>query len=243
MSNMAGNWEVETHHIFFVPEKMTPPMPSGNKFSRVIITLEAKLNASHYLWNGMFIFLLIPFSFVPAIVDSDQLLDRVMVTLTIVLALAAYKINLTTWIPQKPYLTFIDGYVIISFLSSFVAAGLFTVNGFRHFHNGVDKKSSPKWEWVVGACFCGLWSLLHLCIICLHLCNRENQTEKLKEREEKETRCCRCRNFLYLSRAGAIKQETHQIEDNCKLLEAQNKLLSSIKPTSKPPEPPKEEGA
>ena len=48
-----GTWEMVGHHIAFVPMELTPRMPSGAQFSRVLITMQIEQLPGFYTYKLM----------------------------------------------------------------------------------------------------------------------------------------------------------------------------------------------
>ena len=48
-SNDIGTWSITNHHVAFVPIELTPMMPSGNKYSRCLITIQAQQKPLFYV--------------------------------------------------------------------------------------------------------------------------------------------------------------------------------------------------
>ena len=44
-----GSWRYRSHHLAFVPIRLTPTMPSGDKFSRTLITINLEQVPTFYL--------------------------------------------------------------------------------------------------------------------------------------------------------------------------------------------------
>merc|ERR1719188_2923111 len=56
----VGNWDVEQHHVFFVPAANSPPMASGAKYSMAIITVQCGQNSSFFIWNTLPVIIFLP---------------------------------------------------------------------------------------------------------------------------------------------------------------------------------------
>eukprot|EP00930_Biecheleria_cincta_P070793 TRINITY_DN583_c0_g1_i4.p1 TRINITY_DN583_c0_g1~~TRINITY_DN583_c0_g1_i4.p1 ORF type:complete len:565 (-),score=73.53 TRINITY_DN583_c0_g1_i4:259-1878(-) len=81
----------------------------------VLIHVERK--PAFYVWNTFFtLFLLTMSSMIAYLMKPAEVEGRAAVFLTLLLATVGYKFIVSTWMPIKPYLTFLDKYVISSFL-------------------------------------------------------------------------------------------------------------------------------
>jgi hypothetical protein len=78
----------------------------------------------YYVWNvGFTIFLIVMLSSTTWSINPTIVGERLAVTLTLVLALIAFKFAISTTIPKVPYLTYLDKYFIMAFMMlSIVAA-------------------------------------------------------------------------------------------------------------------------
>jgi len=113
----TGNWEVEQHHVAFIPNNISPPMPSGNKFPTAVITIQCKQNWSFYIWNTVPVVFFLPLLTASAVLETYcELADRMSIVLALLLTMATYKVSISSWIPQKDYMTAMDKYIIVGFL-------------------------------------------------------------------------------------------------------------------------------
>ena len=93
---------------------------SGSCYPRINIKFCVKRSAKFYIWNVIFVnFLIIALSFVSLTVDYNETGDRLNVTLILLLTTIAFKLAMSEVLPNVPYLTFLDKYIIsgISFNS------------------------------------------------------------------------------------------------------------------------------
>merc|ERR1740139_1676810 len=112
-----GTWDVENHHIAFPSDEYLAKRPSGNRYSRCIITIQCKQSASFYLWNTMPIVSMLPILAGMAFLeDIDKVALRAGIVLAVLFTMAAYKVSITSWMPQKRYLTYLDKYVLFGFV-------------------------------------------------------------------------------------------------------------------------------
>lgn len=158
-NNFKGNakiksWVIENHHLAIVPEGLTPLMPSGKKYCRILIVAQAKLIPNYFLYNICFVvFLLTSLSITVIFIQSDDLADRLGTLLALLLTIAAYKSSVAATLPQKPYATFLDMYILFAFFVIFLFC-VFVV---------VDKEEPMKYPKKLTA------SILLLVWTCLHV--------------------------------------------------------------------------
>ena len=110
-----GTWVVRNHHIAFLPLALTPKMPSGNKFSRALITIQIAQEPRFYLLKVVVVFFpvtLMSSCMAAAAKEVDQ--EVLANQLALVLALAAYTITTTDWQPMSGTLSYLDKYILFS---------------------------------------------------------------------------------------------------------------------------------
>lgn len=113
-----------------------------------------------YLWNiVLVIFVLVLSSFCAIGVPTDDLADRMSITLTLALTIVAFKFVIAGMVPPTPYLTFLDKY----FLFSFVVIGTEVVENFILSY--ATSNSSLHFEYVFYFILFVLWILLHLILV------------------------------------------------------------------------------
>ena len=107
-----GNWDLNDIEGFLEV--------STNKSvvdSEVTCIIELSRIPWFYLWNiVLVIFLLVLSSFCVVGVPINALADRMSITMTISLTIVAFKFVITGMVPPTPYLTFLDMYVLFSFV-------------------------------------------------------------------------------------------------------------------------------
>jgi len=109
-----GNWKVVNHHIAFVPIDLTPPMPSGNKFTRTLITVQVEQMPRFYLLKTLIVIFPMTLVSLIAFIASDIDGEAVANQLAILMALAAYTLMTTDWQPARKSLSYIDKYILVS---------------------------------------------------------------------------------------------------------------------------------
>eukprot|EP00040_Diaphanoeca_grandis_P011355 m.58161 g.58161 ORF g.58161 m.58161 type:complete len:382 (-) comp22510_c0_seq2:24-1169(-) len=93
----------------------TPKIESkrGNIYSCVSSAVVVQRRGGFYYWNIMFpSFLFTSMEFLALMIATEDLADRLSVTITLLLTLAAYKIVSASAVPDIPYLTLLDIYVV-----------------------------------------------------------------------------------------------------------------------------------
>ncbi|CAD7937950.1 unnamed protein product [Amoebophrya sp. A25] len=161
-SRVTESWIVRGHYAEFYPLSWLAAMPSGAKYSRFHIVLQAECIPNFYVSNvHAILFLLVCLAFSAFLIPVTEVSDRMQVILTLVLTLAAYKVSLTAWLPQKPYMTALDLYVLWSFLLTFVqgASIMFTGSLVNDWGFDLEPVSIVEgWTW---SAILVMWLLTH----------------------------------------------------------------------------------
>jgi len=104
-SEELGTWDAKGHHIAFPPEDHLMPLPSGNKYSRCIITIQCQQSAGFFIWNTVPIIICLPILSALAVLEpTDAVADRSSVVFALLLTMATYKVSITSWMPKKELL-------------------------------------------------------------------------------------------------------------------------------------------
>lgn len=104
--------------VYIIQEKtLAERNDDGIQYASLDITLRMWRSCSFYVYNFVLpIFLMVLLSFVSFVMDCSSLSDRLQVNLTLILTLVAFKYATSQYIPQTSYLTYLDKYIIVSFL-------------------------------------------------------------------------------------------------------------------------------
>jgi hypothetical protein len=113
-----------------------------------------------YLWNiVLVIFVLVLASFCVLGVPIDDLADRMSITMTISLTIVAFKFVITGMVPPTPYLTFLDKYVLFSF----VLIGIEVVENFIASY--ATDSNSLRFENVFYSILVVVWLSIHAILV------------------------------------------------------------------------------
>jgi len=128
------------------------------QWARFDVLIHVERKPWFYFWNVICVLFFITLcSSVTFTIPIDDVADRCSVLFAVLLTTVAYKLILTSWIPIKPYLTFLDQYILLSFTVQFLAvAEVATVA-----YTGMEVL-----ERVTGAAYI-LWILCHVCFVCV----------------------------------------------------------------------------
>lgn len=140
-----SNWIVESHHVAFIPREISAPMPSGNKFSTCVITIQCKQNCYFYLANTLPVVVFLPVLTGAAVLENYcKLADRLSIVLALLLTMATYKVSISSWIPQKDYLTRMDKYIIAGFVWILAIGVIIGITSVLIVTTGGDIENNPK---------------------------------------------------------------------------------------------------
>lgn len=172
--------EVETDQA---PVKLFVDKPTDklNRASFCVI-IHIHRNPDFYVWNVIVVLFLVTTSSVLAYVIKPMAIgDRAAVLTTILLATLAHKMITVQWLPVKPYLTFLDKYVLLNFFVQFVTTFESCAILLPEYHcqhawgqtfNDTETSSDPCWADLESfdRCFAyilwALWLILHLLFFC-----------------------------------------------------------------------------
>lgn len=168
VAKTVGNWEIEAHHAFFMPDELSPPMPSGNKFSTCIISIQCKQPAHFFIYNTTVVIVCLPLlSMLCVVEDVDAVADRMSIVLTLLLTMSTYKIVIADWIPQKDYLTFMDWYIITGFVLILFIAGWVMLTAFLSINEVVPgaKAFLDNIEMILMGTLAVIWLVAHVYVL------------------------------------------------------------------------------
>lgn len=164
----SGNWVIEQHHAFFVPDVLLPPMPSGSKFSTCVICIQCKQSAKFFVANTAIIIFFLPILCVFTVVEDVQnVAMRMSMVLSLLLTMSTYKIVISEWIPQKDYLTFMDDYILMGFFIIIIIAFWVVLSGIagRYETQGSQiLEMMESFEFSVFTFLGIVWTLFHIYI-------------------------------------------------------------------------------
>jgi len=149
-----GNWHLNDTNV-----SMELTNAEGDSVdTEVAYVVELSRKSAFYLWNiVLVIFVLILSSFCVVGVPIDDLSARMSITMTITLALVAFKFVISGMVPPTPYLTFLDKYVLFSF----VVIGTVVVENFILSYNNANDNSG-KFESIFYSILVTLWLISHI---------------------------------------------------------------------------------
>ena len=155
-ADVRHEWGLSSYTDCRLEKTLAEHSNSRSCYPRLNIKFCIRRSAKYYIWNVIFVnFLIIALSFTSLTVDYKETGDRLNVTMILLLTTIAFKFAMSEILPNVPYLTFLDKYIIsgISFNS------LVTVQ------NAVvslveDKAAFEFWSLIVLACVFGVMHIM-----------------------------------------------------------------------------------
>lgn len=180
-----GTWDVENHHVAFPPLEYLAPLPSGKTYSRCIITIQCRQASAFFLWNTVPIVISLPVLAAMAVLEPmAQVADRLSIVFALLLTMSTYKISITSWMPKKRYLTYLDMYILIGFVCILLVGFLVALSGVVWYNDlegsrrlaarddggdlGSDEGPSPwqQRERVLVIVIVAAWIATHIVLLC-----------------------------------------------------------------------------
>ena len=155
-TDIRQEWSLCDYTDYILEKTLSEHSNSGSSYPRVRIKFCIDRSAKYYIWNIIFVnFLIIALAFTSLTVDYNETGDRLNVTMILLLTTIAFKFATSESLPNVPYLTFLDKYIIsgISFHS------LVTVQ------NAVVSivDNQERFEYISLLVLAGIFGLIHLC--------------------------------------------------------------------------------
>jgi hypothetical protein len=186
------------------------------EYATLSIRFNIKRKPAYWMWNIVLpLFFIVSSAICSFFVPRAELADRTAITVTLLLALVAFKLVLSEKIPKLSYLTRVDEYIIVCFVSvasmiiwQTVSAVFRGAEPMLILHNASDYGDAPEREAIqvswVGIVYGGLWGGLHLVLGTAYCCMDSRKAHKYDH------------NALYMkkptSEVDAVDMEAHVVE-------------------------------
>jgi hypothetical protein len=178
-------WELSDGIVLKHGRTLSERNDDGVRFLTLDINMNVTRKIGFYVLNVIIpVFLLVNLSFASFFIDAMELTDRLTVTLTILLTLVALKYVIVQYLPTTSYVTYLDKYVLCSFIYVTLVAlqnviMYWLLTGVLESNSKIDDISDMNTGYVLF----GTWNLMH-CGLCVLL--KENIRKKLIYSAEKE---------------------------------------------------------
>jgi hypothetical protein len=121
------NFVQESEYLLFdrvrCMQSHTPPQASasGKRYSRLFCSIRVQRQAGYWWWNVILpLFIVTTCLFASYGLSNDELADRSAITITLLLAMVAFKFIISSKLPDISYATLIDFYVLLCFSVAFL---------------------------------------------------------------------------------------------------------------------------
>lgn len=120
---VPAEWTAVDHQGHKCRMMVTKPHGKGNGLGRFDVLIHVERRPSFYLYNvGLILSLLTLGSwFVLVNIDPEDVVDRASIQFILLLTTVGFKHLTVAWLPVKPYLTFLDRYILSSFMVQILA--------------------------------------------------------------------------------------------------------------------------
>lgn len=207
-------WELSSDVIIKNGRTLAERNDDGIRYHTLDICMTVTRRIGFYALNvAIPVFLLVNLSFTSFFIDPIELSDRLQVTLTLLLTLVALKFSIAEYLPTTSYITYLDKYVMASFVFVTLVA-LQNVVVFWLLDEIVnDEDLSHRYSYTLdmttGYFLFGLWNAIHIlmCILLKSNIRKKFITSKEKDLEGDEVE--------YLVRARKSRSSPFLYNDSC----------------------------
>jgi len=159
------------------------------KQTKLPIKIERRI--AYYWWNVVFVlFLLNLLAFSVVATSAEEFSSRQSTSITLVLSGVASKLSLAQTLPQIPYLTVMDYYVVFSFL---LVALMVLENFIMKFlaTSSLGLAATQNIDYIVVGSMCGLWIFLHFILfLCFQFGLLRQGWDYVEKHQEKAQVAC-----------------------------------------------------
>ena len=100
---------------------VTKPDEKSGNLARFDVLIHLQRKPAFYQWNVIFVLFFVTLGSASVFrIDHHSVAKRASVLLTLLLTTVGYKLITAQWMPVKPYLTFLDKYILASFVLQFL---------------------------------------------------------------------------------------------------------------------------
>lgn len=171
-TDIRHEWSLCNYTDYQIDKTLSEHSNSGSSYPQIKINFCISRSSKYYIWNVAFVnFLIIALAFTSLAVDYMETGDRLNVTMILLLTTIAFKFATAEILPNVPYLTFLDKYIIsgISFNSLVTIQNAVVAL--------VDDKDS--FEHLTFLVLSGIFAIIHICFIIVTCVININRTKKL----------------------------------------------------------------
>lgn len=184
--------QVILRHSRTLPERND----DGVRFMSFDLFVTIHRSVGFFIWNVLVpVYLLVSLAFFSVFIHMEELSSRLQITLTLLLTLVALKYVIAQYLPTTSYLTYLDVYMLLSFVWVSVISGQ---NVLIYFHyEKLDKNDDHSLSRLrdidkyTAAGLFSLWSVMHILVLCTFTGKIRNWLSISKEKriEDDELEC------------------------------------------------------
>ena len=143
---MNEEWSVVQSKVFVRDESYYHLNPSPTVFSRFVLEIDAKRKVKRYIWELILpLVLIIGVSWLVFWIKSIS--DQLSTGFTLMLTLVAFNFNTSSMLPSLPYMTLIESFITIGYVSVFVVLIIIILG-----RTLITEKSPYKYEKLIRIC-------------------------------------------------------------------------------------------
>eukprot|EP00794_Sanderia_malayensis_P020422 gene20422-22435_t len=164
--NFTGRneWDLQPHVLTESTYTQKEPAASNNVFPVYKVKMHARRKYGYYVYNVALIMdLITALTFTAYTVDASMPAERIQISLTLLLTSIALKYVVNTFVPQVPYPTVLDKFIITCMMFQFFMAVQNAISALLH----VSKPAVLSlFEWLSFAVLLLAFSLIHIVFGC-----------------------------------------------------------------------------
>jgi hypothetical protein len=186
-------WNLDRNLVIKYGKTLSERNDDGVRYGTMDICMTVDRRMGFYTLNVIFpVYLLVNLSFTSFIIEPLELADRLDVTLTLLLTLVALKFVIVQYLPTTSYVTYLDKYVLCSFVFVTMVAIqnviiYWLISDVVKEDQHRDRIASIT-DMTTGCILAGVWNVLHIvmCIILKGNIRKKFITSKEKDLEGDE---------------------------------------------------------
>jgi len=172
--SVLDEWDLTTARIEFMSDQSG--RKKGRTYPNIVIRLKCERKWKTYLYNMiLLLFALTGLSLTAFFLSFDDLGDRLGLLITLLLTIVAFSIVIQDKLPTVTYLTFMDRYI----LASYVFIIVIVIESIAMTKLESDEERQAKWDHFLFYFFLGLWGIIFFGAFSVY-------AYILKQREEKK---------------------------------------------------------
>lgn len=170
VSSVAEEWDF---HNLIIEMGQIIAGTSESSLGQIKVRLKMRRNYQVYLWNVVFFMMLLSgLSLCSFAVDAEDLGERLAIIITLLLTSVAYQSSVFSTLPNVPYLTLLDKYIVACFV---FMCGITVETAMLNTEYLNDETHNNSMFWVSGGVFIGY----HVCFMAVAIRKQFEEKKKL----------------------------------------------------------------